>query len=156
VANEATDADEDDLADEANMVIWPTKPMWHPNEANKADEAKSNEANEAIVANQINKAIVANEIEASVINEANEVDKAADATGATDANKTDAANKADPTLIDNGTPNVYLFLYFLTKYCAIFAKMKGCFGMMISNNQHGIDSRKLCFWVVSEKGLSSL
>jgi hypothetical protein len=28
--------------------------------------------------------------------------------------------------------------------------------MMISNNQHGIDSRKLCFWVVSEKGLSSL
>ena len=59
-------------------------------------------------------------------------------------------------LIDEGITNVYLFLYSLTKYCAIFAKMKGYFGMMISNNQHGIDSRKLCSWVVSEKGLSSL
>ncbi len=43
--------------------------MWHPNEANKADAVKSNEANEAIVANEINKVIVANEIEASVIDE---------------------------------------------------------------------------------------
>ncbi len=42
-----------------------------------------------------------------------------------------AANEADLMLLDNG------IAYSLTKYCAIFAKMKEYFGMMISSNQHG-------------------
>ena len=41
------------------------------------------------------------------------------------------ANKADLMLLDNG------IAYSLTKYCAISAKMKGCFGMMISSDKHG-------------------
>ncbi len=38
-------------------------------------------------------------------------------------------------LLDVGIAIAYLFLYSLTKYSAIVAKMKGYFGRTISNNQ---------------------
>jgi hypothetical protein len=33
MANEAADADKADLADEADMVMRQSRPMWHPNKA---------------------------------------------------------------------------------------------------------------------------
>ncbi len=38
------------------------------------------------------------------------------------------------SLLDEG---IVIILYSLTKYSAVLAKRKGCFGIMISNNQRG-------------------
>ncbi len=87
----------------------------------KADEAKADEADEA------------------------EADEAAEADK---ANKADLPDKAvvlffiiinivivvPRLLLDEG---IVIILYSLTKYSAVFAKRKGYFGIMISNNQHG-------------------
>ncbi len=55
----------DEAADaKADAVMWPTRPMWHLDEADKADEAdaKADEADGAIDANEANAAEEANVI----------------------------------------------------------------------------------------------
>jgi hypothetical protein len=125
----------------------------------KADEAdvEANEANKiividkAIIANDTDKAnnvIVAVEANAAVdTNEADEADltsKAVEANEAKDAivadkadelNKLDEANKAG--IADKAEVAKLLLPFSLTKYSAVFAKRKGYFGIMISNNQRG-------------------
>ncbi len=55
--NKAADA-------KADAVMWPTRPMWHLDEADKADEAdaKADEADGAVYANKANAAKAANVI----------------------------------------------------------------------------------------------
>ncbi len=127
-----------------------------PNDAevakvNEADKAKATDADKADKANSPNKAT-----DADKADEADLPDKAVDAT---EANKVEAteADKADAivlffiitniviliprSLLDEG---IVIILYSLAKYSAVFAKRKGYFGIMISNNQCGIDRRCLC------------
>jgi hypothetical protein len=69
------------------------------------------------------------------------------------ANKVGATNKADELPLDGGSVIIYFFviyysfglliLYSLTKYSAIFAEVKGYFGITTPNNQIGPMS--LCF-----------
>ena len=98
--------------------------------------------------------------EAVEVDKANGLDETNDANV---ANSTNFANKAnEASLIEeaddvvNDVIAIDLFLYSLTKYSATSVKVKGSFGIMISNNQHGIDNRSSCFWAVSEKRLRSL
>ncbi len=44
MANKAAETDKACSADKADLVIWPTRPIWQPNEA---DKAKAGEANKA-------------------------------------------------------------------------------------------------------------
>jgi hypothetical protein len=104
---------------------------------NKADNDKADEAAKAIVANEVSKIIVAdkaNVIDAIVA--ANEVIVTNTANWANKANKASfvEANK----LLANDS--IAIVLFSLTKYCEVFAKDEGYFGMTISNNQRGIDS----------------
>ncbi len=76
------------------------------------------------------KAIVTNEVvEAIVINRANSTSKADEANLA----------EANKLLANDG---IAIVLYVLTKYCEIFAEVKGCFGIIIDrsgrNNQLGL------------------
>jgi hypothetical protein len=141
--NEANKANKDDeltswrgLADDVDDAAV-TK-------ANDAEETKATDADEADEANLPNKAADAVEV-----NKANLPNKAIDASEADEVEATEA-NKADAIvlffiianiviliprlLLDKG---MVIILYSLTKYSAVFAKRKGYFGIMISNNQRG-------------------
>ncbi len=152
-------------------VINETTDATGANEANKAEAVEADEANDAEVAdaNDADKAEAtdADEAdEADLPNEATDANKADEAdlpdkpVDATEVNKVEAteANKADaivlffiianiviviPRLLLN--EGIVIILYSLTKYSAVFAKKKGYFGIMISNNQCGIGRRCLCF-----------
>jgi hypothetical protein len=152
VINKATDATGANEADEAEAVEANEANDAEVAKANEADKAKATDANKADEANSPNKATDANKA-----NEANFPDKAIDATEADKVEATDA-DKADAivlffiianiiiviprSLLNKG---IVIILYSLTKYSAVFAKMKGYFGIMISNNQRGIGRRCLCF-----------
>ena len=85
--------------------------------------------------------------DADKVNKANFPDKAVDASEADEVEATQA-DEADAivlffiianiviviprSLLDEG---IVVILYSLTKYSAVFAKRKGYFGIMISNNQ---------------------
>ncbi len=111
------------------------------NEAGEADAV--NKSNEAILIDAAGKAIVANEANESdkaiVIDEAIEVNKASV------VNKVGATNKANELPLGGGNVIIYLIvnyfsfglliLYSLTKYSAIFAEVKGYFGIHGCNNQ---------------------
>jgi hypothetical protein len=146
------DADETNEADKANKADELTSRQGLADDvddaevakANDAEEAKATDADKADEANLPNKATDADEVD-----EADLPDKAVDAS---EANKVEAteANKADAIvlffiianiviiiprlLLDKG---IAIILYSLTKYSAVFAKRKGHFGIMISNNQCG-------------------
>ncbi len=95
--------------------------------------------------------------DADKVDDANLPNKAVDASEANEVEATEA-DKADAIvlffiianiviviprlLLDEG---IVIILYSLTKYSAVFAKRKGYFGIMISNNQHGFGRRRLCF-----------
>ena len=98
------------------------------NKPGDADEAKADEANEA-EANEADaqEAIVTKEIEAYVIDAANYAIVADDADGAV--------------------------LYSLTKYSAIFAEVKGYFGITAPDNQLG---RRSSFFLKSNNQLECL
>ncbi len=138
-------------------------------EANEAYEAKADDTNEAnesmiqqghqfdeaddtIVANNANKAgnaNVAGKANVSfVANKANVIDVivAADkAIVTTTANLATEANKASFAEAKESLANsIAIVLYSLTKYCEVFVKDEGYFGMTISNNQHEIFGR--CDW----------
>ena len=102
----------------------------------------ANEAADANVANRANKASLADEADDAVkpdaANEADSADKAADAAETTKADEADVANYA--IVADNG--NGAAVLYSLTKYSAIFAEVKGYFGITAPGNRLG--QRKLC------------
>ena len=113
-------------------------------EAYKANDAEADEADKAILDNAANEAIVANEatdsdyeandaVESNAANDANLADEAADATETSKANKADVANYA--IVADN--VDGAAVLYSLTKYSAIFAEVKGYFGITASDNQLG-------------------
>ena len=128
---------------------WLTKPMLRydavldeakADEANEVDEAdaKANDSVEAIVTEEI-EANVIDEIiaadEAIVIDEVIAVDEAILDDAANEAIVVDAANEANEAfVVDNANGAV---LYSLTKYSAIFAEVKGYFGITASDNQLG-------------------
>ncbi len=143
VINKATDATGANEANKAEAI--------EADEANDAEVTKATDANKADEANSPNKATDANKVD-----EANSPDKAVDVTEAneveaTEADKTHAivlffiiANiviVVPRSLLNKG---IVIILYSLTKYSAVFAKKKGCFGILISNNQCGIGRRCLC------------
>jgi hypothetical protein len=152
VINEATDATGANEADKVEAVEANEANDAEVAEANEADEAKATDADKADEANFPNKATDANEA-----NEANSPNKAIDATEADEVEATEA-DEADAIVLFFIIPNIVIIiprslldkgiiiiLYSLTKYSAVFAKRKGCFGIMISNNQRGIGRRCLCF-----------
>jgi hypothetical protein len=152
VINEATDATGANEADEAEAVEANEANDAEVAKANEADKAKATGANKADEANSPNEATDANKA-----NKANSPDKAIDATEANEVEATEA-DKADAivlffiianiviviprSLLDKG---IVIILYSLTKYSAVFAKRKGYFGIMISNNQREIGRHCLCF-----------
>ena len=96
-----------------------------------------NAANEAIVANEV--ADSDDEAIASDVGiEADSADKAADAAETTEADEADVANYAIVADDADGAA----VLYSLTKYSAIFAEVKGYFGITAPDNQLG--RRSLC------------
>jgi hypothetical protein len=113
-------------------------------EANDAEEAKATDADKADEANFPNEAT-----DADKVDKANLPDKAVDASETNEVEATEA-DKADAivlffiianiviiilgSLLDKG---IVIILYSLTKYSAVFAKRKGYFGIMMSNNQRG-------------------
>ncbi len=138
-------------------------------EADKADEAKvddTNEANEpmtqrgrqvdeadnSIVANNANKAanasVASKANESFVANKAKVIDVIVAANEAIVTNTANLAMKANEASFAKAkellTNSIAIVLYSLTKYCEVFAKDKGYFGMTISNNQHEIFGR--CDW----------
>ena len=127
--------DEADLADDVTEAEVADKPA-------EADKAEAYEANDA-EADEADAKVD----EADVANEATETDEADLAGEATDATEADWANKADAIdevgaaddsiMIDKVVLGLLtLFLPFsLTKHSAIFAEVKGFFG--INNNQLG-------------------
>ncbi len=162
VINKATDATGANEAEEAEAVEANEANDAEVTEANEADKAKATDANKADEANLPNKATDADK--ADEANKANLPNKAVDATEAdkaeaTEADKADEAEAIDaaiviffiianiviviPRLLLN--KGIVIILYSLTKYSAAFAKRKGCFGIMISNNQRGIGRHCLCF-----------
>jgi len=123
-------------------------------------------ANKAIVANEANeadKAIVANEADDSdddadranvgAADKAIVIDENIETNKASVADKNGTTNKADKFSLDGSSVIIYfiviyfsfelLILYSLTKYSAIFAEVKGYFGITTPNNQIGPMS--LCF-----------
>ncbi len=152
VINEATDATGANEANKAEAVEANEANDAEVAETNEADKAKATDADEADEANLPNKAT-----DADKADKADWPNKAVDAT---EANKIEAteANEADAivlffiianiviviprSLLDKG---IVIIFYSLTKYSAVFAKRKGYFGIMISNNQRGIGRRCLCF-----------
>ncbi len=87
-------------------------------EATNTDEAEANEANEA-EANEANESDYADEVD-----EANE------------------ANEAHETIVADDANGAVLYSLIKTKYSAIFAEVKGYFGITAPDNQHG--RRSLC------------
>jgi hypothetical protein len=148
VINEATDATGVNDADKAEAIEADEANDAKIAKANEAGKAKATDANKADEANFPNKATDADE--ADEANKAYLPNKAVDATEADEVEATEA-NKADAivlffiianiiiiiprSLLDKG---IVIILYSLTKYSAVFAKRKGYFGTLISNNQHGI------------------
>ncbi len=154
------DADETDEADKADKADKLTSQQCLADdvhdaevaEANDAEEAEATDADKADEANLPNEATDADEVD-----EANSPDKAVDASEADEVEATEA-DEADAivlffiianiviviprSLLDEG---IVIILYSLTKYSAVFAKRKGYFGIMISNNQYGFGRRRLCF-----------
>jgi hypothetical protein len=100
-----------------------------PNKATDADEANE--------ANLPSKAIDATEADKAEATEANEADEA-EAIDAAIVLFFIIANIVIviPRLLLN--KGIVIILYSLTKYSAVFAKRKGYFEIMISNNQRGI------------------
>jgi hypothetical protein len=152
VINKATDATGANEANKAEAVEADEANDAEVSEANEADKAKATDANKADEANLPK--------EATDANKADEADSPNKAIDATEADKVEAteANKADAivlffiianiiiiiprSLLNKG---IIIILYSLTKCSAVFAKRKGYFGIVISNNQHGICRRCLCF-----------
>ncbi len=166
-ATEANKADEADSHDKA--IDAPEAKEAKATEADKADEAEAddtNEANEPMIqrghpVDEANDTIADNNADkagnASVASKANEsfvADKAnvidvivaADKAIVTDtANLAIKANEASFAKAKELLANsIAIVLYSLTKYCEVFAKNKGYFGMTISNNQREIFGR--CDW----------
>ncbi len=103
--------------------------------ANNADKAGN-----ASVASKANGSFVANE--ANVIDG---IVAAHEAIVTNTANLAIKANKASFAEAKESVANsIAIVLYSLTKYCEVFAKDEGYFGMTISNNQHEIFGR--CDW----------
>jgi hypothetical protein len=143
-ANEANKAGEAEAVDEAeaNEVN---------DEANKPNEAGKAEANEAveIEADEADMAIEANW--AHEFDKLNEANKAVAAVASNVANAVDEANLADKARVTNKAEanEVIVFVkspvlhpFSHTKCTAIFAEVKGCFG--IFNNQLG----GLTCWII--------
>ncbi len=113
------------------------------NEAGEADAA--DKSDNAILIDAANEAIVANKANES--NEAIVIVEAIEANKASVVNKVGAANKANKLPLDGGNVIIYfiviyfsfglLILYSLTKYSAIFAEVKGYFGITAPGNQLG-------------------
>ncbi len=80
-------------------------------EAANTDEAEANEANEA------------------------EADEANESDYADEVDKANEANEAHETIVADDANGAVL--YSLTKYSAIFAEVKGYFGITAPDNQHG-------------------
>jgi hypothetical protein len=123
-ANDTTKANDADKADKVDK-------------ANEADE--SNEAKEAIEANE---AICGSEMIATAMKPKNPVDETVDPANMT--------NKLDELAVAKGGAEGHVvakghvvsvdcvddgFLYSLTKYSAIFAEVKGYYGIFVLNNQ---------------------
>ncbi len=113
-------------------------------EAYEANVAEADEADEAILDDAANEAIVANKaadsddeaddaVESDAANDADSADKVADAAETTEADKADVANYAIVADDVNGAA----VLYSLAKYSAIFAEVKGYFGITVPDNQLG-------------------
>jgi hypothetical protein len=152
VINEATDATGANEANKAESIEADETHDAEVTKANEADEAKATDANKADEANSPNEAT-----DADKADKADSPDKAIDATEAGKVEATEA-DEADAIvlffiianiviviprlLLDEG---INIILYSLTKYSAVFAKRKGYFGIMISNNQRGIGRHCLCF-----------
>ncbi len=110
------------------------------------------ETNDTIAANDANEAgnvsVASKANESFVADEANVIDVivAANKAIVTDtANLAIEANKAIFTEANKLLANsISIVLYPLTKYCKVFTKDEGYFGMTISNNQCGILGR--CDW----------
>jgi hypothetical protein len=152
VANEAdaVEADEDDDANKADLANEADVEAILTDDA-VLDEAKADEANQADEADaEVTDAvevIVTKEIEANVINEIVAAEQvividevfAVDETILDDAaNKAivvDAANEANEAFVADDADGAVL--YFLTKYSAIFAEVKGYFGITAPDNQLG-------------------
>ena len=92
-------------------------------------------------ANEDNEAIATEDAKLDEADEANEIVKAAEADDSDeviksdesdDADEVDEADKVDKTGVSIGMP-LLLFPFSLTKYSAIFAEVKGSFG--VNNNQ---------------------
>jgi hypothetical protein len=99
------------------------------NEANKADEA--NKANATNKANNANKAYEADDADKVIADDAtNEAVKANEFRA---ADKADVNNQANANKVGVSVELPLLLPFSLTKYSAIFAEVKGCFG--INNNQ---------------------
>ena len=115
------DETEDNVVDEA--------------EVDKANEAEADEANEADEADEADKADESDESD-----DANEVDEANEAKKANEAGKADKAEEADEVDEAGVSIEMPLLLPFsLTKYPAIFAEVKGSFG--VNYNQLSDDVR---------------
>jgi hypothetical protein len=152
VINEATDATGANEANNAEAVEADEANDAEVAEANEADEAKATDADNADEANLPNKPI-----DADKADKADSPNKAIDTTEASEVEATET-DKADAIVLFFVIANIIIvitrsllnegiviILYSLTKYSAVFAKRKGYFGIMISNNQRGIGRRRLCF-----------
>jgi hypothetical protein len=132
-ADEDDDANEADLANEANVEAISAS----TNDA-VLDEAKADEANKANEADAV-EAIVIDEIvaadEAIVIDEVIAVDETILDDAANEAFVVDAANEANEAFVADDADGAVL--YSLTKYSAIFAEVKGYFGITAPDNQLG-------------------
>ncbi len=133
VADEADKANELDELDEANKANANNKPIA----SNVVDEAnKANEANKAIVTNEANNADEAYEADdADKVIAADATDEAVKTDEFRAADKADVNNQADANKVGVSVKLPLFFPFSLTKYPAIFAEVKGCFG--INNNQLG-------------------
>ena len=110
-------------------MIWRVCQVDEADDADAADEA--DEAFEASVASNADEAFVADE--ANVIDVIVMANKAIVTNTANLANEADKASFAAANdFLANG---ITIFLYFLTKYCEVFAKDKGYIEITISNNQ---------------------
>jgi hypothetical protein len=122
------------MADEAYDAVMPAKAN-----ADKTDEAdKANKADKLT-----SRRGLAHDVDDAEVAKANDAEE----TKATDADEADEADAIvlffiiantviviPRSLLDEG---IVIILYSLTKYSAVFAKRKGYFGIMISNNQRG-------------------
>ena len=127
-----------DLANDANVAAISTDDAV-------LDEAKADEANEAneadTEANDAVEAIVTEEIEANVINEIVAAKEAILDDAANEAIVVNAANEANEAFVADDADGAVL--YSLTKYSAVFAEVKGYFGITAPDNQLGQRTKEL-------------